>query len=119
MPPEYFKAKREEAHVQAVKDSLKITSHLLEDIHDESLSVPEERPPELTVARTMARFSSLLFNLSKQGADTAGKNLETAEINLKISKLNLKLQKWLIALTVIALILTFLAVLLAFLQFKK
>jgi hypothetical protein len=119
MPPEYFKAKREEAHIQAVKDTGKITSHLLEDIHDESLSSLEERPAEITVARTMARFASLLFNLSKQGADNADKNLEITKLNLQISKTNLKLQRWLIALTIIALVLTFLAVLLAFLQFKK
>ena len=108
----YFKNKRETAHTEAVKDSEKIASHLLEDIHDESLADPNiERSPEITVARTMARFASLLYKLSKQGSDTADKNLEIANINLEIAKTNLKLQKWMIGFTVLALILAFIAAL--------
>jgi len=109
--PEYFKKKRELAEKEANDDLTKSKERIFTDIHDESLAVPEERPPEITIARTMARFAALLIRLSKDSDVTADKNLRISEINLDIAKTNLKLQKWVIFFTILALILAFIAVL--------
>ena len=105
--PEYFKKKRELAENEAKDDLTKSKERIFTDIHDESLAVHEERPPEITIARTMARFAALLVRLSKESSETADKNLEIAKTNLEISRTNLRFQKGIIWLTVIILILTF------------
>ena len=106
--PEYFRKKREIAENEKNEDLAKSKEVIFTDIHDESLADIKERPPEITIARTMARFAALLIRLSKDSSETADKNLEIAKTNLEISNRNLRFQKWLIFLTVLILILTFL-----------
>lgn len=93
---EYFKDKRSTAKTETQNDLKKDTTHLLEDIHDESLDV--SRDPGLTVARTMARFAALQVSLSKD-AD-------------RVAQQNIKIQNRLITLTIAILGLT--AVMLVF-----
>ena len=66
-------ARRKTAENETKNDLAKIPSHLLDDIHDESLD--RTRPDSETVARTMARFAALLVQLSKESSETADKNL--------------------------------------------
>jgi hypothetical protein len=87
----YFLRKRENAETERDRDLKKSVEHLLADIHDESLD-DQSRDHQMTVARTMARFASLLTLLSKQ-AD-------------KQFRQNMCIQRWLIGLTVALVVLT-------------
>lgn len=123
---EYFSAKKAIAVEEADKDCEKTDKELLDQIHDESLSSPLERAPEITVSRTVARFASLLHNIAKRGDEAAQKNLAAANANLEISKnnlriaeLNIQFQKWLIALTIIILLFTAVGVGYTLLQYYK
>ncbi len=71
----YFQHKRQNAENEAQNDLEKSISHLLSDIHDESLD-DQSRSREMTVARTMARFSSLQIKLSQAADKTADKNIK-------------------------------------------
>jgi len=83
-------SRRANAEVETKHDLEKSHSHLLADIHDESLD--RTRPEGETVARTMARFAALQILLSKE-AD-------------KVAQSNIKIQSRLIGLTVAILLLT-------------
>jgi len=87
----YFPHKRQEAETERDRDLEKTAEDLLADIHDESLD-DQSRDREMTVARTMARFASLLTLLSRQ-AD-------------KQFRQNLSIQRWLIGLTIVLVLLT-------------
>lgn len=54
--PEYFKKKRGLAEKEANNDLTKSKERIFTDMHDESLAVLEERPPEIAIAQTMARL---------------------------------------------------------------
>jgi len=87
----YFAGKRGSAETERDRDLKKTAEHLLADIHDESLD-DQSRAGEMTVARTMARFASLLVLLSIQADRQARQNLS--------------IQRWLIGLTVVLVFLT-------------
>lgn len=80
----WFEHKRETARTEASRDLQKEISHLLIDIHDESLD-DQSRSREMTVSRTMARFGSLLCALSAQA------DIQTRAV--------IRLTRWLIGLT--------------------
>ena len=103
---EYFDQKRNTAKTETANDLKKSVPHLLEDIHDESLADPQERPPEITVARTMARFGALISVLSIQAETQAQQN---NELQAGVHKLTVGLHKFTIALIVLA----------AFFMFRK
>jgi len=104
---EYFEQKRKSATTETENDLKKSITHLLEDIHDESLAVPQERPPELTVARTVARFAALISVLSIQSDKQVQKNIE---LQKDVHKLTVGLHKFTIALIVLAVIQIFAAI---------
>ena len=87
----WFVGKRRQAENEATLDLQKKISHLLADIHDESLD-DQSRSREMTVARTMARFASLLSVLSIQ-ADKQTRSV-------------IRLTRWLIGLTYAIIFLT-------------
>ena len=87
----YFPHKRQVAETERDRDLQKTAEHLLADIHDESLD-DQSRDREMTVARTMARFASLLTLLSRQAE--------------KQFRQNLSIQRWLIGLTIVLVLLT-------------
>ncbi|MBC8377535.1 MAG: hypothetical protein H8E62_00010 [Planctomycetes bacterium] len=76
--------KRQLAETDVDTDLKKPAKQLLVDIHHESLNPYNSRSP-FFIARTIARFASLLNNLSTQTADTATKNLQTANKVLKVT----------------------------------
>ena len=66
--------RRNLAETETTNDLVKSDSHLLTDIHEESLD--KTRPESETVSRTMSRFAALLVRLSRESAKTADKNLK-------------------------------------------
>lgn len=108
-------ARRKIAENETKNDLTKIPSHLLDDIHDESLD--RTRPDSETVARTMARFAALLIRLSKDGSETADKNLKIAETNLEVTNNNLKLQRRVLVLTWLIFIVTVLMFVISIIQY--
>lgn len=83
-PDELEKAtRRATAEIETARDLEKPLSHLLSDIHDESLD--RTRLEGETVARTMARFAALQVVLSREADSTAEKNLQLSRSNLALS----------------------------------
>ena len=70
----YFADKRRIAETERDRDLKKSADHLLADIHDESLD-DQSRSREMTVARTMARFASLLVLQSQKADEQFRENL--------------------------------------------
>jgi hypothetical protein len=94
----YFAQKREVAETETSRDLQKSVQHLLADIHDESLD-DQSRSRSMTVARTMARFASLLSVLSVQA------DFQTQRI-IRLTRWVIGLTWTLVALTLVLLFLT-------------
>ena len=85
MEVDYYTNKRATAQVQAEHDLKRPLEDLLADIHDESTAKQVERSDEITLARTAARFASLLVALSRKNDELVSTTLRLHKILLVLT----------------------------------